>query len=236
VAQTLPALGRQDVDVHANGRHVGVLSIGDDWSEVRLPLPKTALRRGRNGISLSYGKLASPHALGLTVGDHRELSARFRSIRVEPIPRLSDFDFGTPEARRWLLDGWSVDETEGELTTVWSVSGRASLLTNLQDLGNQQLHLRAHAFDGAMPLSVTVRINGNVVVRFEALADWTVYEIPVPLGIAADGPDLVEFEFSRTASPADLSGSLDSRNLALRFDRLSLATSSRPLAQSNRSD
>ena len=74
---------RQAVQAMLNRRPIGTFSLGEQWSELRIPLPARALVSPVNALVLTFDHAAAPSAVGLG-GDARRLAAVFATVAVVP--------------------------------------------------------------------------------------------------------------------------------------------------------
>ena len=71
---------------------------------------------------------------------------------------------------------------------------------------------------------VEVRLNDNVAGTFQPTAQWGVYEVPLLAKFFGSGANVIEFRYDRVAKPSEHDpGSHDERELAVRWDRVTIA-------------
>jgi GPI mannosyltransferase 3 len=221
VAEAFPLVASQRMRVFANDTFVGTLNVPAKWATQRLVVPANALAKGKNRIRFEYEAAASPSKVSRKLTDHRVLAVRFRRIELAPMVAPSELDVGTVEAREFLLDGWSSNEHDGARSVVWSAGPRATAVLSLKGLKKPVLHLSAQGYSQALPINVTVSLNGEKVGIFAAPDGWQDISVPLPTREHDTDGEIVAFEFDRTARPSDMNPqSDDNRDLALRVDRL----------------
>jgi hypothetical protein len=220
IAEAVPFVRSQEARVFVNDAPVGYITFPSEWGTRELVIPRMLLQRGKNKVRFEYAATARPARVIRSLGDQRELGVRFRRIELVPLTAPSELDMGTPTARPFLLDGWSEDEVEGERNTVWSNALGSSALLSLEGVQNPVLRLSAEGYGSALPINVSVSLNGKQVGAFAAPDGWQNISIPLPVK-GAGGGELVRFDFDRTGRPSDHNpGSADHRDLALRVDRM----------------
>ena len=153
--------------------------------------------------------------------DERELAVRFRRIELTPVAASANLDLGTPDARPFLLEGWSGDERDGARSAVWSNGTRSSVVLSFNRVTKPILRLSAQGYGHALPIAVSVSLNGKAVGAFAAPDGWQDISVPLPAGDYSSAGEVLAFEFDRTLRPSDHSPrSSDDRQLALRVDRI----------------
>ncbi len=219
VAEAVPLVASQRTRVIVNGHSIGTISFQRKWAAQRLVVPASVLSKGKNRIRFEYEATARPAVINKKLPDHRELAVRFRRIELSPLTAGTALDFGTEQARPFLIEGWSADERDGERTVVWSNGSRASVVLSLKGIARPVVHLTAHGYSRALPINVTVSLNGNVVGAFAAPDGWQDIAVPMPAAAYSAAGEILTFDFDRTARPSDANQqSRDSRELALRID------------------
>ena len=210
--------------ISVNDRPLRSVQLATEWNRTTLLVPPQLLRLGLNRVRLDFDTTIVPAALNPGSTDQRQLAARLRSMALVPLPVRTVIDFGTPEGRQWLLDGWSSDENEGERTVLWNNGNRSRLQVWLIGKEDARLRIEARAYAAALPLSVEVRLNDNVAGAFQPGAEWGAYEVPLLARFFGDGASVIEFRYDRVAKPSDHEpGSHDERELAVRWDRITIA-------------
>jgi GPI mannosyltransferase 3 len=229
-AQSIPWAASKPTRVSVNGQPAGVLAFTSAWSTQALLIPSELLKQGLNRVRYSYEMTnVTPAALNPTSTDARQLAVRFESILLTPLPSVSGIDFGTPESHLALLEGWSVDELEEGRTATWSLGQHSNLALSLFGTEDATLEVDVRAFAPALPLNVSVVLNGTLVGTFSPSSEWQTYAVPLKSALFTPKGDIIEFRFDRTARPSQHDPtSKDDRELALRFDRLRIIRASVP--------
>ncbi len=136
-------------------------------------------------------------------------------------------DFGTPEARTYLREGWYSDEWWGgdpALNFVWSSGGRSEFYLGLDELTDYQLIFRCMplAYEGNPQQEVTISIAGTPVGTVVLKEGWNTYNVAIPRSYLQNiipGFFRVRFTYSYVARPSEvLKQSNDGRQLAVAFD------------------
>lgn len=220
--QAIPWTASQHTRVMINDHPVGSVDFTPEWSQQILRVSPEHLRPGANRIRFDYEKTVAPASLSPESTDDRQLAVRFDSLRLEPLPSRSVIDLGSPEARPFLLDGWSGDEQAGHRTAVWSAGPRARMMLSLSgEHPAQAISVEAHAYQPALPLEVTVYVNDQATGSFSPTKDWHTYEVPLKPESFSKSGDILEFRFDHTARPSQQEpASNDTRDLALRVDQV----------------
>jgi undecaprenyl-diphosphatase len=168
--------------------------------------------------------------LGLLAWYERDL----RSYRAEGLPAgpTLTLAFGTPEARAWLADGWSADQTWNDaFPMVWAQGHEASLSLPGLPARPHQLQLRAAPFarkNRAVCQRMTVLMNGEALARVALERGWQDYQIPVPARVLMPGRNELRLRFAYTEQPGLTGPVMDARPLAAAFARLDLAPDGSP--------
>ena len=128
--------------------------------------------------------------------------------------------FGAPEARPFLLEGWSRDEGGG----VWVEGVEARL--RLPSLGavDQRVRLTAQPYvrpGGRSTCQIMdVAVNGVPLARFLVEKGWREYEVRIPKDRLRPGADELGFRLAYAESPAADGVSGDRRFLSVQFNSL----------------
>ena len=126
--------------------------------------------------------------------------------------------FGAPEARPFLLEGWSRDERGG----VWVEGVEARL--RLPSLGavDQRVRLTVQPYvrPGGRPTCqiMDVAVNGVPLARFLVEKGWREYEVRIPKDRLRPGADELGFRLAYAESPAADGVSGDRRFLSVLFN------------------
>jgi hypothetical protein len=152
--------------------------------------------------------------LGGDLGLYGRMGAQtFNNLRI---------DVGTPDDGRFLGGGWSAREGDAEHNFRWTV-GRSAFIgrqTKAQSPYAVEFLSEPFVYPDAPIQSLQLLFNGRVVSETEILPRTRQYQIDVPAEFVRDGLNTVELRFSTAASPASQGMSGDSRELAVRFDRI----------------
>jgi hypothetical protein len=136
-------------------------------------------------------------------------------------------DFGTPQARTYLREGWSYDEQWGgqpDLRFIWSVGERSEFFLAVDELTDYTLYVRCVPFtyEGSPLQKLTVTINDIEVETMVLEPSWKTYAISVPrsrLQGLVPGFFRVKFTYGYAVRPADiLKNSGEQRQLGVAFD------------------
>lgn len=147
----------------------------------------------------------------------RSWETAYRLERAAPLallePERSAIDFGTEEARRHLIDGWSFNESNEEgLTFVWSHGRRSSFgLFYFSDppgtaAGPALLHLSALPFEAPDAPQQVLRLSLNSRPLGEAALPGGLSEtaVEIPPGALHDGWNVfdIDYEWIRSDLPS----------------------------------
>ena len=217
----------QIVGIIVNGKPAGTLRVTGTWARQTALLAPGLLNHDLNDVEFVYERTARPKDSDPTAQDPRDLAVMFDDITIAPLPTSRSIDLGTPPARLQMLDGWSVDERQGERTAVWN-DGALSVLAFRQlevPSGRSVLRIAARAFGPALPLNVEVAMNGKALGSVQPRADWSTLEVEVPESGVVRGVNLIELRYGRTVRPSVVNpASKDVRDLALRVDRVEMTS------------
>jgi len=212
-----------EVHISVNDRPLRSVQLEPKWNRTDLIVPPEFLRLGVNRVRLDFDRTIVPAALNAGSSDQRQLAARLRSMALQPLHDRMVIDFGNPDARQWMLDGWAEDEHEDQRSLLWNNGPRSRLQVWLSGPKDARLRIEARAYPPTLPLSVEVRLNDNVVGAFQPTAEWSVYEVPLLAKFFGNGVSVLEFRYDRVAKPSEHEpGSHDERELAVRWDRITI--------------
>ncbi|HJQ35783.1 MAG TPA: sulfatase [Thermoanaerobaculia bacterium] len=116
-------------------------------------------------------------------------------------PETSRIDFGTSDGRRFLLEGWSIDETwaDSVTTAVWGVGSSSRLF--FQHFGSGELTLAFRCvpiwFD-ARQQSIRFIVNGTPLDRIPLGAGFQTYQLTVPRAALRKGANELRIEYAIT--------------------------------------
>lgn len=138
-----------------------------------------------------------------------------------------ELDFGTPEGRMYLREGWSYDEVwnhDPSQTFVWSVGRSSEFYLGVDELTDYVLEFRCIPFanpERPTP-SLTITVNGVELETVALQDDWASYAVAVP-GSALEGkaPGFfrVILSYPHASNPSETAARRqDARDLAAAFD------------------
>jgi arylsulfatase A-like enzyme len=184
-------------------------------------------------IALTLGCDAPPRpdegAAGAAVADDTrivELAAAFPLAVSRVETRL--IDFGGPEARRHLGEGWSRDEAgKGGSSWVWAVGNRSTLTLFGADDGPRSVVLQARPASPpagtARRVRVRVGVNGTRVADLHMKPEPVAYRFRIPRGVLRPGQNEVAFDFGEDGgSAAPAAGPPGEPRRSARFQELHL--------------
>lgn len=134
-------------------------------------------------------------------------------------------DLGSPDARRMLGRGWSVDEArEDGLSYVWGIGLESQIHFFLAEPRSIPLRFRAapHEPPGAGHQTLRLRLNGRRVSEIPLVPGWSQYRLQVPDHFVRAGENVLSFGYEFARAPADYGSSHDSRALAVAWDWVAL--------------
>jgi hypothetical protein len=132
----------------------------------------------------------------------------YRAYRVIQPAVASPFrlDLGASGAEPYVGGGWDYDASEQPYgaTGIWATDRTADLYLPLdgpRDV-NLRLALAPLTYDGALPQTVSIRVNDEPVLSGQALvSDWQVVEARIPASATRRGPNRVTLDFAWAESP-----------------------------------
>lgn len=134
-------------------------------------------------------------------------------------------DFGTPEARRFLGEGWSGDEANNEFSFVWATGQQASITVPLKAATTYLMELMAQPFEPpGYTQKVSVTLNGRTIAQFRMTAGMKTYRVRIPAEFVQSRNE-VRFLFAYAVSAASLGRSSDSRDLSVAFSGICFSVS-----------
>ena len=135
-------------------------------------------------------------------------------------------DVGEPGDERFLVRGFSAPEQGNQFSFRWSVGDEAYLVAPLREAVDYGLELHVAPFRPRNvetdPQFIDVWINDTMVESLPLRPGIRVYRVAVPATAIRRGFNEVRFRYGWVASPQSLGLSADRRQLAVRFDRISL--------------
>lgn len=134
-------------------------------------------------------------------------------------------DFGTPEARRFLGEGWSGDEANNEFSFVWATGQQASITVPLKAATTYLMKLMAQPFEPpGYTQKVSVTLNGRTIAQFRMTAGMKTYQVRIPAKFVQSRNE-IRFLFAYAVSPASVGRSSDSRDLSVAFSGIRFSVS-----------
>lgn len=124
---------------------------------------------------------------------------------------------GDEDAELFLRTGfYSAELPANEPPSRWSRYGRSRLSVRLQPGRRHQLSIETTPHVAALPQVVAVAVNGHPVAEVPIEAGWRRYAVEIPAELVA-AVNEIEFRYSKTVVPKEVSASRDQRSLALRY-------------------
>jgi len=134
-------------------------------------------------------------------------------------------DFGAPEDRHYLLEGWGQTETHDLRSFTWATARVASLEMELFHTNYQAVEFQCFpfVFDGAPPQVIDLKVNGAEVGSIVSKRGSNSYVLPLPDSALSPGSNRLTFSFRYAEAPSDRHpDSGDRRTLAVAFQWLRL--------------
>lgn len=222
VGRSIPYADSQATAVELNGRQVGTLEFRKSEASHGLLVPATFVRAGENRLVFRYEETVSPAAADPDSSDERALAVLFRSLHLFPVTPTAELDLGTVNAQRSQLAGWSRSEREGERTVAWAVGKRSSVLLAPREASvtTRELWLELRAYAPALPLQVSLAVDGKRVGNVEPTDQWQTHVVALKEALRETG-SVVSLTFDHTARPAEFeAGSRDRRELSVRVSKM----------------
>lgn len=173
--------------------------------------PRGAEGKGRTRwLAWAIPVIVAIPALGFFVAYERSLEM-YRPAEASPgnaPPRVA-VAFGTPEARKFLGEGWSGDETwRGRFPVV--KAGNSEALLRLPALGaaDHRIRLRMEPIvdhRGPTCLVMDMALDGAPIARVLVEKGWREHEIPLPRNLIRPGPHAVRFRGAYADAPGSRS-------------------------------
>ncbi len=191
-------------------------------------LPPSGAIRSQEMLTATTSRLGNPFALpmnawiALRYDADLGLYERLGPQRFNNLP----IDVGRRGDDRFLVRGFGEPEQNRQSSFRWSVGDEAYLVAPLRDAVDYVLELRVAPF---RPRDVETRaqlidvwINDTMVESLPLNPGIREYRIDVPAAAIRRGFNEVRFRYEWVASPRSLGVSNDPRELAVRFERISL--------------
>lgn len=130
--------------------------------------------------------------------------------------------FGTPESHRFLLGGWSSDESDSQsgLTFNWALGSAASILLSLSKTEKVRMVANVKTITFGKPQTVTIKIDKKIVGTWVISQNWQWEKHKITIEPNKDRPDIsvIEFAFSQYRDPKGE----ELRPLAVLFESITL--------------
>ena len=191
-------------------------------------LPPSGPIRSQEMLAATTSRIGKPFALPMNawialrydadLGLYERLGPqRFNNLHI---------DFGEPGDNRFLVRGFGRPEQSSQFSFRWSLGDEAYLVAPLRDAVDYVLELRVAPLRprdvDTDPQLIDVWINDTMVESLPLNPGIREYRIDVSADAIRRGLNEVRFRYGWVASPQSLGVSNDPRELAVRFDRISL--------------
>ena len=152
----------------------------------------------------------------------RDLARQFSLARIGTEPAL--IDLGSPEARRYLVSGWSHDEEADGATFVWGTGERSVLEFYVAEPRELALTFRCMPYDfpGASSQSVSFELNGAGGPRVSLSPGMADYHVVLPRAAMKEGWNRLVLAYAHARAPSEVTGATDTRRLAAAWDFIRL--------------
>jgi len=141
-------------------------------------------------------------AFGFFTAYERSIGAYLRAVSAplgNPPTRIV-ITFGTPEARPFLLEGWSADGTWDSMPMVWAEGLQATLRVPPLAPADHRLRLRVRPYarrpDRPPCQLMEVALNGVPVARLLLEKGWNEYELKISKNLVHPGANEIRFRFA----------------------------------------
>ncbi len=189
-------------------------------------VPPTGTVRFRDMVGATTSRVGNPFALPMSaltalrfntdLGFYeRAGSQTFNNLRI---------DVGGADDRRFLVRGWSGPEVAGDATFRWSDGPESTVVVPLKEAVDYLLEFHGAPFaPGETELQVVeVWINDEFVGRVAVTGEVRTYRIAIDGAVLRPKFNEIRLRYAWTASPRSVGASDDSRELAVRFERITL--------------
>ncbi len=143
---------------------------------------------------------------------------------AERIAEPGLIDLGTPSARPFLREGWSVDETRpgSHETFVWGLGPRSVLEFTLPQARDLVVGLRGTPFEAGKgrPQEVVATLNGASAQSFVLVPGAHEYRVTFSARATDAGMNRLELRYAWAARPLDVTGTADGRELAVAWEHV----------------
>ncbi|OGF59328.1 MAG: hypothetical protein A2Y62_13650 [Candidatus Fischerbacteria bacterium RBG_13_37_8] len=133
---------------------------------------------------------------------------------------LIDFGSSTSITKTMLKDGWSINESTGNINFVWASSLNSYVDFFLIRIENQPIEFRIMPFQipNSKPQSMTIFLNDAIVDTIVLRSGWNTYKTILPIEKLRLGNNQLKFSFLYAEPPVKYNIGNDTRNLAAAFD------------------
>ena len=143
-------------------------------------------------------------------------------------PEIVQIDFGTPEARTYMQNGWSTDEKWPDCSTfVWGIGQKSTLEFFLPGAREILIAFRCvpFQFPGSDAQSISIVVNGKDVAQVTLKpAPPAEYQIFLPSDATVPEKNRLEFRYAYARAPVDvIPGAVDGRPLAVYWDYINMS-------------
>jgi hypothetical protein len=216
-----------------NGHSLGRLELAPGMTEYDLRAPEACLFPGRNQVVFRFDRADTASAVLAGSEDKRTLAVRFDYVhfkRAAPEassaapPQTVVVNFGEDDSE-FVVSGWEAPERDERSAFRWADRLESEVVFSVSDLRAVRLRLRVAplTFDGWPGQAVKVILNGRTLARIPLKPEMSDYELMAPADCLALGTNRMVFRFERLDRvSAVMPGSNDDRELAARFERLTL--------------
>lgn len=128
------------------------------------------------------------------------------AYRIDEPQRAPDLyiDMGTEAAHLYEGEGWAGDEIIAGVSGNWGTRQNARLFLPIREIRDYSLTVRARPFDFAgHNQSLTLALNGHLVLTVPIAPDWTNYEFTLPKDFLHNGLNEITWQFGYLVRPSD---------------------------------
>ncbi len=156
----------------------------------------------------------------------RNIEAHMLTVAPAGERAATKFDFGTPQGRPGLRQGWSEDELwdNGKQSVVWADALKSALTVELPGARDYRFRLTAFPYSPRGPACqrVAIKLNGAPVTKIVLEQGWHTYEFSVPKALVIAGNNELEFAYDYADAPKTHGRGSDPRHLSVAFDKLEI--------------
>lgn len=187
------------------GKPLAVWTLSSDWQMFASPVPPDALKDSSSEIGFASDADDEAIAIG--------------ALALVPLADRVSVQIGA-ETMGLLIDGFH-DIEKGGLR--WS-KGKTSTWGAVMKPGPgpHRLLIRGSAFRPIAPVIVEASVNGQKVGAGSFEAEFGDVTWDIPAGTLSSGLNRVELSYGKTGKPSDQGKSKDTREIAVRFERLEI--------------